>query len=1158
MPDFCHLHCHTQYSLLDGAADISTLIDKAVAEEMKAIAITDHGNMFGVFEFVKEANKKNILPVVGCEFYLVPDHHKKELISGFGNDEDGTRGKKSFHQILLAKNEVGYKNLMKLCSIGFMEGYYYNPRIDIALIKQHHEGLIASTCCLAGIIPQYILYKSEEDAEKIFVQWLDVFGEDYYVELQRHGIPEQDKVNQVLLRFARKYRVKVIATNDSHYVNREDAEAQDILLCLQTNRLLNDQNRMRFSNDQFFFKSKLQMEECFRDIPEALDNTMEVVSKIEKLDLRKNILLPNFPLPEGFSSNQEFLEHLAWQGARNRYNEGNDKVRERLNYELQIIKTTGFAGYFLIVQDFINAARELGVWVGPGRGSAAGSAVAYCIGITNVDPLKYNLLFERFLNPERISMPDMDIDFDDVGRQKVIDYVVKKYGQNQVAQIITFGTMGPKTGVRDVARVLGLPLTESNRIAKLIPEMPGMTFERAFSEVRELSEMRNSPEMLIKKTLKIAQTLEGCTRHHGIHAAGIIIAPTDIREYVPVIHSKDSELLVTQYEGKLIEDAGLLKMDFLGLRTLSILKDAIAGIQLNHNITIDLENIPLDDAKTFELFQRAETIGIFQFESAGMRKYLKDLKCTHIEDLIAMNALYRPGPMNNIPEFIERKHGRKKISYPHPLLEDILKPTYGIMVYQEQIMQVAQVMADYTLGSADLLRKAMGKKILSEMQKQRIVFVEGAKKKRIDPKAADEIFTTMEKFAEYGFNRSHSAGYAIIAYQTAYLKANYPAEFMAATLSNYMGSTDNIQHYLNEAKRMQIKTLGPDINESDVKFTANKKGEIRFSLLAIKRMGEAAGCAIVEERKKGAFKNIFDLTKRVSLRALNKKGLEALAMAGAFDCFENTHRAQYFTIMGGENISVIEKAIKIGNSEQIKPDLNIQSLFSDFIHSEMAIPSLPKIEKWSPIEKLGKEKEVTGVYLSGHPLEDYKLEIENFCSCSLNELESYKNQEVAIAGVITSVEQKMNKYGKPFCVFSAEDFSGSSEMVLHGEDYLRSKYLIEKGNLLFIKGKYQLRYAGDDRYELKISSMQLLQEVREKLTKKITLDIGLSDISDDLILKMENWFNHYKGNYPFSIRINDAVDNFSLCFNAQKGGVNLSEEFMSEIRSCPQLDIKLN
>ncbi|MEO5674234.1 MAG: DNA polymerase III subunit alpha [Chitinophagales bacterium] len=1182
MPDFCHLHCHTQYSLLDGAADIKTLIKKAVDDNMQAIAITDHGNMFGVFEFVKEAQKKNIKPIIGCEFYFTFDRTRREVLPGFGNDEDGSKGKKAFHQVLLAKNDTGYRNLIRLCSLGFTEGMYYYPRIDFELLRKNHDGIIATTCCLGGIIPQHILYKSEEEAEKVFREWLDVFGDDYYIELQRHGIPEQDKVNQVLLRFARKYHVKIIATNDSHYINQEDAEAQDILLCLQTNKLVADEKRMKFSNDQFFFKTKSQMEQRFPDLPEALDNTMEIVSKIENLQLKKNILLPFFKIPDQFKTEQEYLEHLTWQGAYRRYPEITIAVKDRLTHELSIIATTGFAGYFLIVEDFIDAARKLGVWVGPGRGSAAGSAVAYCIGITNVDPLQYNLLFERFLNPERVTMPDMDIDFDDVGRQRVIDYVVKKYGKHQVAQIVTFGTMGPKTGIRDVARVLGLPLPESNRIAKLIPEVPGMSFLRAFNESAELSQLRNSPDPLIKKTLKIAQTLEGCTRHSGVHASAVIIAPEDIRNLIPVMPAKEKatskrdekksgfpseeqssspipELLVTQYEGKLIEDAGLLKMDFLGLKTLSILRDALANIKQNHSVEIDLDKLPLDDQKTFELFQRGDTIGIFQFESPGMRKYLKDLKPTHIEDLIAMNALYRPGPMNFIPDYIKRKHGLQKVNYPHPLVEEILKPTYGIMVYQEQIMQVAQAMAGYSLGGADLLRRAMGKKNKEEMQKHRSIFVDGARAKEIDGKAADEVFTIMEKFAEYGFNRSHSAGYALIAYQTAYLKANYGPEFMAATLSNYNGSIDNIQFYLNETKRCKIKTLGPDLNESKIKFAANKNGEIRFSLSAIKGIGEAAVSAIVEEREmNGPFKSIFDLARRVSNRALKKNALESLAASGACDCFEGTHRAQYFAVMPNENISVIEKAMKFGSSEQNKTNGHLQSLFGEMAHDKMATPLLPGSIPWQPLVKLKREKEVTGMYLSGHPLEDYRLEMQNFCTCEVAEMENFKNQEVAIAGIVTSAEQKMSKNGKPFGVFNLEDFSGATEMILWGEDYLKHKHLLGEGNMLFIKGKYQLRYNADDRWELKISSTQLLQDVREKMAKKVTVSFALNDVNDTLITTIGELVTKYRGNFPISIQVNDFSENFSLNMKTAQSGVNLSDDFMKEINLIPELAIRFN
>ena len=703
MPDFCHLHVHTQYSLLDGAAKIPDLIAKAKKDEMKALAITDHGNMYGVFKFVAEAKQQDIIPIIGCEFYIAADHHDK-------------KDKIRYHQVLLAKNEIGYRNLSKLCSLGFIEGYYYHPRVDKDLIRQYKEGLIATTCCLAAEVPRAIIDNGEEKAEELFREWFEMFGDDYYIELQRHGIKDQDQVNEVLVRWAKKYNVKMIATNDSHYVNEDDWEAHDILLCLQTGKDISDTNRFKFENNQFFFKTKQEMAQLFQDIPEALDNTLEIVSKVETPELKRDILLPNYTLPEGFQSEDDYLKHLAFKGAQGRFGELSVEITERIDFELKVIKDMGFAGYFLIVQDFVEAARNINVSVGPGRGSAAGSIIAYSTGITNIDPIKYNLLFERFLNPERISMPDIDIDFDDVGRQKVIDYVVDKYGKNQVAQIITFGTMAAKMAIRDVGRVLGLPLPDTDKLAKLVPEMPGTSLESAFRDIKELGDIKNgNGNELATKTLRFAQTLEGSARHTGIHAAGVIIAPDDLTKFIPICKSKDSDLYVTQFDGKYIEDAGMLKMDFLGLKTLSIITDAIKNIKKRNGVEIDIDSIPLDDEKTYELYQRGDTVGTFQFESEGMRMYLKDLQPTNIEDLIAMNALYRPGPMDYIPEFIDRKHGRKQVTYPHEWLEEILKPTYGIMIYQEQIMRTAQIMAGYTLGSADILRRAMGKKKVEEM-----------------------------------------------------------------------------------------------------------------------------------------------------------------------------------------------------------------------------------------------------------------------------------------------------------------------------------------------------------------------------------------------------------------------------------------------------------
>jgi len=880
MPEFNHLHSHTQYSLLDGAANITAIMQKAQADGMKAVALTDHGNMFGAFKFVAEANKYNIKPIVGCEFYLVEDRFRQK----FTKEEKDNR----FHQLLLAKNKEGYKNLSKLCSLGYIEGMYSKwPRIDKGLIEKYHNGLVATSCCLAAEIPQAILTKGEDKAEELVKWWLNLFEKDFYIELQRHDLEAQEKVNEVLLRLAQKYDIKTIATNDSHYVDREDYEAHDILLCVNTAELQSKpiwkgngsggkDYRFGFPNDKFYFKTQSEMNELFKDVPEALETTLEIADKVDKLDLNRDILLPNFPLPAGFNNADEYLKHITFEGVRStkKYSEITAEIEDRINHELGIVKHMGFAGYFLIVADMINAGRELGVMIGPGRGSAAGSVVAYSIGITNIDPIKYNLLFERFLNPERISMPDIDTDFDDEGRQKVIDYVVDKYGYNQVAQIITFGTMAAKLAIRDVARVRDLSLTQSDALAKLVPERPGMTLQLAYKEVPELAEIRKGSDERAA-VLKLAEKLEGSIRNTGIHAAGVIIAPDNLTNYIPVSTSKDSNLLVTQFDGKVIEDAGMLKMDFLGLKTLTIIKDTLQMLKQSGKIDLDVDNIPLNDEATFELYQKGDTVGTFQFESAGMRKYLHVLKPTTLEDLIAMNALYRPGPMDFIPNFIDRKHGREKVEYPHPLLEPILKNTYGIMVYQEQIMQTAQIMAGYTLGQADLLRRAMGKKKKEEMERQREIFVEGARKKHnIDKEKAEEIFAVMEKFAAYGFNRSHSAAYSVVAYQTAYLKTHYPAEYMASVLTNNQSNIDKITFFMDECRKQNLDVLGPDINESRTKFTVNKKGEIRFGLGAIKGTGEAAVDAIIEERDENeTFDNIFDFAARINLRTVSKKNI---------------------------------------------------------------------------------------------------------------------------------------------------------------------------------------------------------------------------------------------------------------------------------------------
>ncbi len=1158
MPEFSHLHVHTQFSLLDGAASIRNLMKKAQADNMKAVALTDHGNMFGAFNFVAEANKFNIKPIVGCEFYLVEDRFKKT----FNKENRDNR----YHQLLLAKDQEGYVNLAKLCSLGYMEGLYSKwPRIDKSLIEKYHKGLIATSCCIGAEVPQLILLKGEEEAEKALKWWLDLFGEDYYIELQRHNMKEQEIINKTLIKFAREHNIKMIASNDSHYVDQEDYNAHDILLCVNTGELqstpVGDGKGFRFGfpNDQFYFKSQAEMNSLFSDLPEAIDNTNEIVDKINPPKLQRDILLPNFPLPPEFSNADQYLEFLTFEGARKRYKEISAEIEDRLKHELNIIKTMGFAGYFLIVQDFIAAGKSLGVAVGPGRGSAAGSAVAYCIGITNIDPIKYSLLFERFLNPERISMPDIDIDFDDEGRQSVIDYVVDKYGKNQVAQIITFGTMAAKSSIKDVARTLDLPLPEANYLAKLVPDAPGTSLNKAFAEVPELAEIRKRDD-LQGRTLRLAETLEGSVRNTGIHAAGVIIAPDDLTNYIPVCTAKDAELLVTQFDGKVIESAGMLKMDFLGLKTLSIIKKAVELVKKNYGIQIDMDEIPLDDPKTFELYQNGDTIGTFQFESEGMRMYLRDLKPTNIEDLIAMNALYRPGPMQFIPNFVNRKHGKEAVEYPHDLLEPILKDTYGIMVYQEQIMQTAQLLAGYTLGGADLLRRAMGKKDKDKMAQERVKFVAGAKEKHnIDKNKAENVFSIMEKFAEYGFNRSHSAAYSVVAYQTAYLKANYPGEYMASVLTHNMNNIDKISFFMEECKKMGIDVLGPDINESNTFFDVNSSGKIRFGLGAIKGTGDAAVDSIIQEREdNGPFSNIFDFAKRVNLRAVNKKTFEAMAYAGAYDSLGDLHRAQYFFSPENENINLIEKAIKYGNSYKAEQDTSQASLFGGTAAVEIPLPKIPPCEPWSDIEKLKYEKEVVGFYISGHPLDQYRLELENFCTCQVDQYLDYKGRDINVAGIVSKTTVRQTKTGKTFALFSIEDYSGSVDMALFGEDYLKLAHYIRPGEFLYIKGKVQQRYNSEDQWELKPVNIQLLSDIRSKLCKDLIINVDINNLKTNTVAKLEDLFGAYNGSCNVRFMFYDTMENISVEMFCRKYKIEPNNDLLNELRLMDELKFKFN
>lgn len=1182
---FSHLHNHTQFSLLDGASPIPRLYDKAQKDGMPAVAITDHGNMFGVFQFVAEAWKNTkvvgkdengndikepvVKPIVGCEFYLVEDHHKRQFSRAEGRD-------KRYHQLFLAKNETGYKNLVKLCSLGYMEGLYGKfPRIDKELVLKYHEGLIATTCCIGARVPQFILQKGEEAAEAEFKWWLDLFGEDYYVEIQRHEIPEQIQVNECLLRFAKKYNVPIIASNDSHYVEQEDANAHDILLCINTgekqstpsakeftddNEQRNKNTRFAFYNNQFYFKKKAEMETLFSDIPQAIDNTQMVVDKIKPLKLEKEILLPHFQVPAEFNNDQDaYLEHLTWQGAKDRYKEITPEIEDRLNFELFTIRTMGFAGYFLIVSDFIRAGRELGVFIGPGRGSAAGSVVAYCIGITNIDPIKYNLLFERFLNPDRKSMPDIDTDFEDSGRQKVIDYVVEKYGRNQVAHIVTYGTMAARSSIKDVARVMDLPLAESNMLAKLIPEKPGISLKRVLhapidkstetekslrdkedlreddlENVRKIRKILEEGTTLHAKVLQEAEKLEGSVRNTGIHAAGIIIAPKDLSELIPVSSVKDVNLLITQYEGSVIENAGVIKMDFLGLRNLSIIKDALALIKMNYDIDIDIDNISLEDEATFKLFQEGNTNAIFQFESAGMQKSLKELKPDKFADLIAMNALYRPGPIAYIPNFIKRKHGEEEITYDLPEMEEYLADTYGITVYQEQVMLLAQKLAGFSKGDADVLRKAMGKKKIDVLNKMEIQFMEGAQKKGHPADKLEKIWKDWKAFAQYAFNKSHSTCYAFVAYQTAYLKAHYPSEYMAAVM-NSANSIEKITFFMEECQRMGIDVLGPDINESLKGFSVNNKGIVRFGLGAIKGVGETAVENIIAVREKdGHYATPFDLTMRVNQRSVNKKSLEALALAGAFDCFKDYHRAQYFHPDPKDGQTGLEKIIRFGQQYQTQASLNTNSLFGDVELPELQPPALADCAPWPAHEALEKEKDLIGIYLSGHPLDSYKFEMQHYGITPINQLDNRKGRPIRIAGIVSAVYHGKSKKGDDYGRMTLTDYSGNIEIPFWQENYVRFRNYLEQSQKIVLTGVYADHKYREGQTEFRVNSIMLLSEVKEKLTQKVLLPFTLFQLDMESADYLKNYVQSHPGNTPLSIAVLDEASGQSTTLSSSK------------------------
>ena len=1210
MCKFSHLHVHTQFSLLDGAASIQALYKKAVKDNMPAVAITDHGNMFGAFEFVAEAYKhKNddgslkVKPIVGCEFYVVEDRHRK-IFSKEVKDQ-------RFHQVLLAKNKIGYQNLVKLTSLGFIEGMYSKyPRVDKGLIEKYREGLIATTCCIGAYVPQTILKDGEEKAEQEFKWWLDLFGEDYFIEIQRHNIKEQEIINQTLLKFAKKYNVPVIATNDSHYTDQDDYNAHDILLCINTGEkkatpgyddFVNDDTnvkdrRFKFPNDQFYFKTQEEMKKLFSDIPESIDNTNIIVDRVEVLNLKKDILLPAFPLPKEFQVHEdnnlnqwEFLKHLTYEGARMRYGDITPEIQERLDFELFTIRTMGFAGYFLIVSDFIKVGRERGVFIGPGRGSAAGSVVAFCTGITNIDPIKYNLLFERFLNPDRKSMPDIDTDFDDEGRQKVIDYVVDKYGKNQVAQIITYGTMAAKSSIKDVARVLDLPLVESNAMAKMIPEKPGIELGRCLHAPLTPKEGEKSLEEkegigpdeieIIKKLREIyngagltatvlheAERLEGSVRNTGIHAAGIIIAPTDLTNLIPVCTAKDSSLWVTQFEGNIIEDAGVIKMDFLGLKTLTIIKNALRMIKENHGVEVDIDTIPLDDAKTFELYQKAETIGTFQFESPGMQKYLRDLKADQFADLIAMNALYRPGPLAYIPNFIDRKHGRETITYDLPEMEEYLKESYGITVYQEQVMLLAQKIAGFSKGDADVLRKAMGKKQKSVLDKMKAQFIKGATEKGHPADKLEKIWTDWEAFAQYAFNKSHSTCYAYVAYQTAYLKAHYPSEYMAAVLNN-AGNIEKITFFMEECKRMGIDCYGPDVNESKKGFSVNKKGHIRFGLGGLKGVGEAAVESIIEEREKnGPYVSIYDMIKRVNQRTVNKKTLESLVYAGGFDCFPDLHRAQYFFTPQNDTSSGLEKIVRFGNIYQAQTTHASNTLFGDLpTVMDIQPPKIPPCEPWSLTDLLNYEKEVTGMFLSGHPLDHFRFEIKHYGITTVAEFNEIKEtlalqpnpgRSFRLAGLVTDAQHRVTRTGRQFGSFFIEDYSGKSEFMLWSDDYMRFTNYLEKGKNLFITGAFKPRFNKVE-YEFKIEKISLLESIKQNLTKQVIINVEARFINEEMLRFFEKNLKNFPGSSILKFNVKDIKTQCRVSMQSAEKGFEMNDEMALFLQSRPELEVQV-
>ncbi len=1238
--NFTHLHNHTQFSVLQSTSDVKDLVKKAITYNMPAVALTDHGNMYGAFLFwqaidkhnksVKDANaeiskgekegdlQNELKCIIGCELFICKDH------------KDKSKQDNGYTQVFIAKNRVGYQNLSKLSSVGLIDGFYYVPRIDKDLLLQYKDGLIATTGSLQAEIPSLILNVGEEQAEEVFLWYKELFGDDFYVELNRHDLQEEDHVNSVLLKFAEKHNVKYFAANSNYYLDKKGFDAHDILLCVKDGeKKANPVGRGRgfrygLPTKEFYFKSPKEMIALFKDMPEAIETTNEIVAKIEQFKLGRDILLPKFEIADNFietnvleidASHERiialkekgwadknfsleaieiqkaemrviaeqfiYMSHLTWEGARKRYPEMNDETKDRIAFELTTIERMGYPGYFLIVADFIAEARKMGVAVGPGRGSAAGSAIAYCLWITNVDPIKFDLLFERFLNPDRISMPDIDIDFDDEGRDKVIDYVINKYGANQVAQIITYGTMGGKSAIRDTARVLDLPLPDADRLAKLFPDSLDAKLKALLKpegiDPKYLEKIKDKREVIDQSysfrklseektpeadVLKQAYELEGCLRNTGIHACGVIITPDDMVKFVPVTKAKDSQMLVTQFDNSVAESAGLLKMDFLGLRTLTIIKDALKYIKENHGVDIDIDAIPLDDKKTYELFQRGETNGVFQYESAGMQKSLKDLKPDSFNDLIAMNALYRPGPIAYIPNYINRKHGREPVVMDLEGMDEFLGETYGITVYQEQVMRLSQKLANFTKGDADTLRKAMGKKDRYTLDKMKGKFIDNCKANGHDPIVSEKVWKDWEAFASYAFNKSHSTCYAYVAFQTAYIKAHYPSEFMASVL-NHAGSIDAISFLMEECKRMGVKVLGPDINEGFAKFAVIPGGtDIRFGMGAIKGVGENTVNNIIEERNaNGKFVSVFDLAKRLDSKCVNKKSLEGLALAGGFDAMEGMHRAMFFTLdMDGQTLT--DKLIKYSNQMALGNDTAQASLFGGDDEVEITEPQLPtKIEPWSKLEELAREKEVVGFFISGHPLDPFKLVINHKCNANCAQLkaglEPFKGKEVTFGGIVTGSEQRTSKTGNAFGKLIIEDYHGALELMLFGKDFVEFNKFMVKSLFVFVKAKVQERYGQPGSLEIKVQKIELLETVKETIFTNMKLKMDINAINEEMIANIDAIFSASQGKCNVEFFIEDAVENLSVKLPSKSRKIGITSDLTAALDKIGNLKYEL-